>query len=527
VVCHSIRIANNRIFERTEPDKASIVEEGAIIIGIEIYYKLSMIVSEAGLTRIKASITEKVFFGHEPTAELIAILLVYFVQGILGLARLAVSFFLKDELSLNPAEVSALLGIVAIPWMIKPLFGFVSDGLPIFGYRRRPYLILSGLLGAFSWVCLATVVHSAWAATLAIALSSLSVAVSDVIVDSLVVERARNESVIAAGSLQALSWGASALGGLITAYFSGSLLQHFSTRTIFVLVASFPLIVSAAAWLIAEIPSQQRPDWQVVKQQLKLLRQAIAQKSIWMPTAFLFLWQVTPTAESAFFFFSTNELGFQPEFLGRVRLVTSIASLAGIWLFQRFLKAVPFRIIFGWSTLISAVLGMSMLVLVTHANRILGIDDHWFSLGDSLVLSVMGQIAFMPVLVLAARLCPPGIEATLFALLMSVVNLAGVLSEELSALLTHVLGINEANFGSLWILVVITNVSTLLPLPFLGLLPAEETSETDRKPGLQSGPCPELEIPHSKHLAQPLLPDLVAELVRQPAQRDTVGKSIE
>ncbi len=35
---------------------------------------------------------------------------------------------------------------------------------------------------------------------------------------------------------------------------------------------------------------------------------------------------------------------------------------------------------------------MTMLLLVTHANRTLGIDDRWFSLGDSLVLTVMGQV---------------------------------------------------------------------------------------------------------------------------------------
>lgn len=35
---------------------------------------------------------------------------VYLVQGILGLARLAVSYFLKDELQLDPATVSAVCG---------------------------------------------------------------------------------------------------------------------------------------------------------------------------------------------------------------------------------------------------------------------------------------------------------------------------------------------------------------------------------------------------------------------------------
>ncbi len=470
-----------------------------------------MIVSDSGFTKIKAAVTEKIFFGHEPTPELIAILLVYFVQGILGLARLAVSFFLKDELHLNPAEVSALLGIVALPWMIKPLFGFISDGLPIFGYRRRPYLVLSGFIGAIAWILLATIVHSAWAATLAISLGSLSTAIADVIVDSLVVERARGESVSGAGSLQSLSWGAAAVGGLITAYFSGALLQHFDTRTIFWITATFPLIVSAVAWLIAESPVTEKTNWSIVGDQLKQLKQAVTQKSIWLPTLFLFLWQATPTAESSFFYFSTNELGFEPEFLGRVRLVTSIAAIAGIWVFQRFLKAVPFRVIFGWSTVISAVLGLSMLLLVTHTNRTLGIDDRWFSLGDSLVLTVMGQIAFMPVLVLAARLCPSGVEATLFALLMSVVNLSGLVSYEFGALLTHWLGVTDTNFDNLWILVLIANLSTLLPLPLLGWLPAADAMPMDAEfpPVLEADPA--------KPLGQAFMPNLVSVSARNSA----------
>ncbi|MBE9004005.1 folate/biopterin family MFS transporter [Fortiea sp. LEGE XX443] len=440
-----------------------------------------MLIDSSGLSKVKDSVKEKIFFGHEPSAELIAILSVYFVQGILGLARLAVSFFLKDELLLSPAEVSAMLGVVALPWMIKPVFGFMSDGLPIFGYRRRPYLILSGILGAIAWVSMATVVHSSWAATMAIALSSLAIAVSDVIVDSLVVERARKESQADAGSLQSLSWGASALGGLVTAYFSGMLLEHFTTRTIFLITATFPLIVSGVAWLIAETPVNKNTNDSnnanplSIQHQLKQLRQAVSQKTIWLPAAFVFILQATPTAESAFFYFSTNELHFEPEFLGRVRLVTSLASLMGIWIFQRFLKSVPFRVIFGWSTVISAILGMTMLLLVTHTNRDLGIDDRWFSLGDSLILTVMGQIAYMPVLVLAARLCPPGVEATLFALLMSVFNLAGMVSYEVGAIIMHWLGITESNFDSLWILVIITNLSTLLPLTFLNWLPKDDT----------------------------------------------------
>jgi len=127
-----------------------------------------MIASQFRLDNIKESLKDKVFFGNEPTLELIAILIVYFVQGVLGLARLAVSFFLKDDLGLSPSQVAALMGIAALPWVIKPVFGFLSDGLPVFGYHRRPYLVLSGLLGTAAWLSLATVVDTAWAATGAI-----------------------------------------------------------------------------------------------------------------------------------------------------------------------------------------------------------------------------------------------------------------------------------------------------------------------------------------------------------------------
>jgi len=424
-------------------------------------------------------VEKRLLFGQEMSLELSAILLVYFVQGILGLARLAVSFFLKDDLGLTPAEVAALTGIATAPWTIKPLFGFISDGFPIWGYRRRPYLVLSGLLGAASWLAMATVVNTGWSAIAAITLSSLAVAVGDVIVDSLVVERARKESQSDAGSLQSLAWGASAVGGIITAYLGGLLLQYVGTRFVFGVTATFPLVVSVVAWWIVEDPVTETSTWQVISGQLKQLKGAITQKVIWMPALFLFLWQATPTADAAFFFFTTNDLGFEPEFLGRVRLVTSIAALMGIWIFQRFLKAVPFRTIFAWSTVLSTLFGFTMLLLVTHANRLLGIGDEWFSLGDSLILTVMGEISFMPVLVLSARICPPGVEATLFALLMSIVNLAGLLSHEFGAVLTHWLGVTETNFENLWLLVTLTNLSTLLPLPLLFLLPST-SSQGDR-----------------------------------------------
>ena len=466
--------------------------------------------------KVKEFVEKRFLFGNTLTPELAAILTVYFVQGILGLARLAVSFFLKDELMLSPAQVSAMMGVAAIPWVTKPVIGFFSDSKPLFSYRRRSYLILSGFLGAIAWLSLATVVNSAWSATFAILMTSLSVAMSDVIVDSVVVERARNESLEKAGSLQSVTWGFSALGGIITAYLSGLLLEFLSVSEVFFITACFPLIVVAVAWFIVEKPVKEAEETMSALQQTKQLWQTLKQKSILAPVVFIALWQATPSADSAFFFFTTNELGFGAEFLGRVRLVTSVAALIGVFCYQKWLKQISFRVMLGWSVVLSSLLGMTSLILVTHFNRTLGIDDHWFSLGDSLVLTVMGQIAFMPVLVLSARLCPEGIEASFFALLMSIWNLAGVVSHELGAGLTSWLGVTETDFTNLWLLLLITNLSSLLPLFLIKLLPDHDPQEVS----LSKFPVAEVYEHHSPGAiaSDDIIPEVFLDFGKSPSR---------
>ncbi|XP_021309967.1 folate-biopterin transporter 1, chloroplastic isoform X3 [Sorghum bicolor] len=412
-------------------------------------------------------------FGVDLSPDNMAVAIVYFVQGVLGLARLAVSFYLKDDLHLDPAETAVVTGFSSLPWLIKPLYGFISDSIPLFGYRRRSYLFLSGLLGALSWSLMATVVSSKYSAASSILLGSLSVAFSDVVVDSMVVERARGESQSTSGSLQSLCWGSSAFGGIVSAYFSGSLVDTYGVRFVFGVTAFLPLMTSAVAVLVNEhhISSGERTTLlsgsgfvESSKQHVRQLWTSVKQPNILLPTLFIFL--------------CTNKLGFTPEFLGRVKLVTSFASLLGVGLYNYFLKEVSLRKIFLATTIIGSALGMTQVLLVTGLNRQFGISDEWFSIGDSLIITVLGQASFMPVLVLAAKLCPPGMEATLFATLMSISNAGSVTGGLVGAGLTRIFGVTRDTFGNLPLLIVVCNLSSLLPLPLLGLLP-EESGDTD------------------------------------------------
>ena len=430
------------------------------------------------------------------------VMTVYFVQGALGLAALARTYFMKDQLGLSPAEVAALSGITTLPWVIKPVYGFLTDGLPIMGYRRKPYLIIAGTIGCAAWLSLATLVETPAQAVFASTIASLGVAVSDVVVDSLVVERAREDPTASSGALQSLCWTCQSLGALTSAYFSGSLLERMSPQGVFGLTAFFPLLVvgmalqldeaKVAPRVVAPPPQLSSPSLlppppaapgalqefgELVSSQGALLWEAVQQRQVWLPALFLVLWQATPSSGSAFFYFLTDECGIGPELMGRVNVGSSLASLFGIWAYRKYLQQVPVKKVLGWSAVASAVLGSTQLLLITHANRELGISDYWFTFGDDVVLSVIGQFAFMPLLVLAASLCPPGVEGTLFALLMSLFNGAGILGNELGALLTDTLGVKASaeaggatDFTNLGLLVTICNLSSLLPLLALSWL---------------------------------------------------------
>lgn len=71
-------------------------------------------------------------------------------QGLsMGLSRVTMQYYMKDEQKIQPSEAQISMGVVRFPWVVKPLWGLLTDVLPLFGYRRRPYFIFAGIFYSY------------------------------------------------------------------------------------------------------------------------------------------------------------------------------------------------------------------------------------------------------------------------------------------------------------------------------------------------------------------------------------------
>lgn len=61
---------------------------------------------------------------------------------------------LKDDFGLSPAMMGLYLSYTTTPWIVKPFWGLITDSKPLFGYRRKSYIILFGIFDTLGWITL-------------------------------------------------------------------------------------------------------------------------------------------------------------------------------------------------------------------------------------------------------------------------------------------------------------------------------------------------------------------------------------
>nr|KAJ0214927.1 hypothetical protein LSAT_V11C300111070 [Lactuca sativa] len=61
--------------------------------------------------------------------------------------KVVTDYYWKDVQKVQPSKVQVFIGLYHIPWVMKPIWGLMTDVFPVMGYKRRPYFIVAGVVG--------------------------------------------------------------------------------------------------------------------------------------------------------------------------------------------------------------------------------------------------------------------------------------------------------------------------------------------------------------------------------------------
>ncbi|XP_062101677.1 probable folate-biopterin transporter 2 [Humulus lupulus] len=417
----------------------------------------------------------------------LGVILIYGInQGFSGaLGRVGTEYYMKDIQKVQPSEAQIYGGITSIPWIVKPLWGILTDVIPIFGYRRRPYFIIAGSIGVISLLILS--LHENLHLVLAILFltsGSAGVAISDVTIDACVAQGSISHPSLAA-DMQSLCALSSSIGALIGYSISGILVHLIGPKGVYGLL-TIPSGLVFFVGIVLKEPHVPNFQYRQVKQKFlnagNAMWTTLKSPSVWRPCLYMYssLALSLNILDGMFYWYTDAKdgPGFSQENVGFIFSIGSVGALLGAVLYQNVLKDYPFRDLLFWTQLLYGLSGMLDLVLVLRLNLKFGIPDYFFVVIDESVSQMIGRLKWMPLLVLSTKLCPSGIEGTFFALLMSIDNIGLLSASWGGGVLLHVLKITRTQFDNLWIAILIRNILRVSPLCLLFLVPRTDPNSS-------------------------------------------------
>jgi predicted MFS family arabinose efflux permease len=339
----------------------------------------------------------------------------------------------------------------------------ISDLFPIFGSRRKSYLILTSLVSAGAWLILALLGHpTVGLLLLLMTLIYMAYAFQDVVADGLMVETGQPLNMT--GQFQSIQWAAVYTAMIITSL-AGGLVAEFaqkgvwSYQSIFAMTALFPVLTALIVCFLVREPSRTHPE----EQARAGLRDIFRHPGVWVLSAFLFLWNFSPSFGAPFFYYTVDTLKFTASFLGILQAVASAGALLGSVLYGFFFARFPIRKFLVIAVFIGVAATLSYFMyflpgLVAHPALLKSL-----ALTMNFFLGIANAVIFLALLNLAARTSPQFAGGTVFALLMSFYNLGQMGSSAFGGFLFTKIGLEP--------LIVLSAVFSLLVLFLIPYLP--------------------------------------------------------
>jgi len=387
--------------------------------------------------------------------------LVYVVEGVgqvVGLIAQPLSFYLKEVHGWTALEVSAYLAIFNFPWIIKPIYGAFSDFVPLFGFRRKPYLLLANIAaaGAFFWVTQLTAPGELlWA----LELTAYAMAISSTICGAVLVENGQRLG--ESGKFVNQQWLWFNAATMVASIVGGELAQHLAPTTALHVAASLVAVAPVAVLFgtVFLIPDKKMPiDLPALRATFGSLTTAFRKRELWVVGLFLFLYYFNPGLSTPLYYYMTDGLKFSQGYIGILGSIGAAGWVVGALLYRWLFADMPSKRLLNLSIALGTVTTAAFVLLGSATSAAM----------LSFCAGFAAMVATVATVTLAADYCPPRSEGFSFAVMMSIINLSTSLSGTFGAFL-----FDHVFHDSLTLLILLSAAFTafafvLVPLLHLG-----------------------------------------------------------
>lgn len=401
----------------------------------------------------------------------ISFILISFYIGISYVSELAINYFLKDTFNVSPSMLTNILSLAKIPWIIKPLFGLITDFLPIFGYRRKYYILICGILISISLINLSFFTTTLLEAKLNLLLYNSSVSFISILGQTIIVELIQEDP--KNSSLVTIDYLTASIGYLISSFLQGLLVEKFSIKFVFQFSAILPIFLITSGLLLIEkkINLNDEKKNNNNSNLLKELIQYLLQKKIIITLIYFMVLLSTPIYYDTLFYYYNNQLKFSPNDIGKINFYGTLLNIFLITIYNKY-NWNKYTKIFLLTIKILSMLVCQMHYFVVN-NNYLNYNISPYSiifLSDSIKVPLI-QMQNLPLSEITAELSPKNLEGTVHSLFVSVMNLSNMFGSLFGSWLNNYYNISQNNFDNLGKLIKFCNYTILIPIIYIILLP--------------------------------------------------------
>jgi len=353
---------------------------------------------------------------------------IYFIQGFVGISGVALPLYLRSS-GLSVQQIAAFMSVSTFPWFLKIFYGAISDVFPIWGYRRKPYLVIYCFLMILGWVLMSILPVKMTMLVFAMMIANLGFAAIDVVTDGIVVEHSDEKT---AQIYQSISWGMRSVGALISGILGGYLAGKFDHRLIFLWTAFLPIVSLLALTFYHEKKTTAAPTANFLIPLARCGKFLFSGDLLWF-SAFLLIASSSAALSTPLFFYMRETLGFHEQFLGVLSSATWGGAIAGCFIYLKFLKQMK----------LGRALGMAIIIGFLAILSCILIHDKMSAIIIFILCGILGYISILPLVSSAAKLAnATGVESSLFAVLMSIQNLGAAIFIFLGGFLFELIGLH-------------------------------------------------------------------------------------